>query len=78
GTLLTFVFSGLLHEGLLSVPVGGGYGLPSAYFLLHGLLLLAERRWGLGGRAWTLFWVLVPAPLLFHPWFVRSLIWPLL
>ena len=78
GILLTFVFSGLLHEGLLSIPVRGGYGLPFAYFLLHGLLVLAERRWRLGGRAWTLFWVLAPAPLLFHPWFFRSLIWPLL
>ncbi|HVR84247.1 MAG TPA: MBOAT family protein [Planctomycetota bacterium] len=77
GILLTFVFSGLLHEVLLSVPASGGYGLPFAYFLLHGLLVLAERRWKLAGRVWTLFWVLVPAPLLFHPWFIRSLIWPL-
>ncbi|HLY09323.1 MAG TPA: MBOAT family protein [Planctomycetota bacterium] len=77
GVLLTFGCSGLLHELLLSVPVGGGYGLPFAYFVLHGLLVLAERRWGLGGRVWTLLWLLAPAPLLFHPWFVRSLIWPL-
>lgn len=77
GVLLTFVFSGVLHELLLSVPAGGGFGLPFAYFLLHGLLVMAERRWGVGGRTWTLFWVLAPAPLLFHPWFVRSLIWPL-
>ena len=78
GILLTFVFSGMLHELLLSVPVGGGYGLPFAYFLLHGGLVLAERRWALGGRVWTLFWVLVPAPLLFHPWFLHSVIWPLM
>jgi hypothetical protein len=78
GILLTFGFSGILHEVLLSVPAGGGYGLPFAYFLLHGLLVLAERRWKLGGRVWTLSWVLAPAPLLFHPWFIRSLIWPLL
>lgn len=78
GVLLTFLFSGVLHEVLLSVPVGGGYGLPFAYFLLHGLLVMAERRWNLGGRAWTLFWVLAPAPLLFHPWFIRALIRPLI
>jgi hypothetical protein len=78
GVLATFFFSGLLHELLLSVPVGGGYGLPFAYFLLHGVLVTAERRWGLGGRVWTIFWVLAPAPLLFHPWFVRGLIRPLI
>jgi alginate O-acetyltransferase complex protein AlgI len=78
GILLTFAFSGILHELLLSVPAGGGYGLPTAYFLLHGGLVLAERRWTLGGRVWTLWWVLAPAPLLFHPWFIRSLIWPLI
>jgi len=78
GVFLTFVFSGVLHEVLLSVPVGGGYGLPFTYFLLHGLLVIAERRWNLGGRVWTLFWVLAPAPLLFHPWFIRSVIRPLI
>ncbi|MBI3857413.1 MAG: hypothetical protein HY293_17135 [Planctomycetes bacterium] len=77
GILATFLFSGLLHEVLLSLPAGGGYGLPTAYFALHGLLVLAERRWSLGGRAWTLFWVLAPAPLLFHPWFVKAIILPL-
>lgn len=78
GVGLTFVFSGLLHELLLSVPAGGGYGFPLAYFVLQGLLVLAERRWGITGRVWTLAWVLAPSPLLFHPWFVRALIAPLL
>jgi alginate O-acetyltransferase complex protein AlgI len=78
GILATFFFSGLLHEVLLSVPVGGGYGLPLLYFLLHGALVLAERRWAIRGRVWTLFWVLAPAPLLFHPWFLRALILPLM
>jgi alginate O-acetyltransferase complex protein AlgI len=78
GVLLTFAFSGVLHELLLSVPAGGGYGLPFAYFLLHGLLVVVERRRGISGRAWTLFWVLAPAPLLFHPWFVRAFILPLI
>ena len=78
GILATFLFSGLLHELLLSVPVGGGYGLPTGYFLLHGLLVLAERRWGLSSRIWALFWVLAPAPLLFHPWFVNQILRPLI
>ena len=78
GILATFLFSGLLHELLISVPVGGGYGLPAGYFVLHGTLVLAERRWSLGGRAWSMFWVVAPLPMLFHPWFVRGIIFPLL
>jgi len=77
GILLAFLFSGLLHELLLSVPSGGGYGLPTAYFVLHGLLVLIERTGRVGGRLWTLFWVLAPAPLLFHPPFLRAFILPL-
>lgn len=77
GILATFLFSGVIHELLLSVPVGAGYGLPTAYFMLHGLLVLAERRWPIRNRAWAIFWVLAPVPLLFHPWFVRSIIIPL-
>lgn len=78
GTLAAFLFSGLLHELLLSVPAGGGYGLPAGYFALQGLLVLAERRWKIEHRAWALFWVLAPAPMLFHPWFVRAILRPLL
>jgi alginate O-acetyltransferase complex protein AlgI len=78
GILATFLFSGLLHEVLISVPVGAGYGLPTLYFVLHGMLVLAERKWGLAGRLWSLFWVIAPLPLLFHPWFVRGIIFPLL
>ncbi len=77
GVLAAFAFSGLLHDLLISVPAGGGTGLPSLYFLLHGGLVLAERRWGAGGRLWTLFWVAAPLPLLFHPWFVRAVVGPL-
>jgi alginate O-acetyltransferase complex protein AlgI len=78
GVLATFFFSGLLHELLISVPVGAGWGLPTTYFVLHGLLVLAERKWAIVGRPWVLFWVLAPLPLLFHPWFVRGIIFPLL
>jgi alginate O-acetyltransferase complex protein AlgI len=74
----TFLFSGLLHEALISVPAGAGFGAPTAYFLLHGLLLGIERRGGPAGRVWTLFWVLAPLPLLFHPAFVEAIIRPLL
>jgi alginate O-acetyltransferase complex protein AlgI len=87
-TFAAFLFSGLLHELAISVPVAAGYGLPLLYFTLHGLLVLGER--GLAragrpvdrpawlGRLWTLGWLVLPLPLLFHPPFLRGVVWPLI
>jgi alginate O-acetyltransferase complex protein AlgI len=75
---LSFLASGLLHELVISAPVGAGYGLPTAYFLLHGALVAVERRMRASpGQVWTIFWLLAPLPLLFHPPFLRGIIWPL-
>ncbi|HEX5504511.1 MAG TPA: MBOAT family protein, partial [Thermomicrobiales bacterium] len=84
--LAAFLCSGVLHELAISVPVMAGFGLPTLYFLLHGGLVLAEgelaRRGrpiaGRRGRAWTLAWLLLPLPLLFHPPFLAGVVWPLL
>lgn len=74
----SFLASGLLHELAISVPVRAGYGLPTLYFLLHGGLVAIERRMGKPpGRLWTMFWLTVPLPLLFHPPFLRGVIWPM-
>jgi alginate O-acetyltransferase complex protein AlgI len=73
-----FGFSGLLHDLLLSVPAGGGWGGPTLYFLLQGALVWGERRWGFQGSLWTIFWLIVPAPLLFHRAFVEAILRPLL
>lgn len=83
--LAGFIASGLLHELAISVPVQGGYGLPLAYFAVHGGLILIERRpgvkaWlesGARGRVWTIAWLALPAPVLFHPAFLEGIIWPL-
>lgn len=83
----TFLTSGLIHDFVISFPARGGYGLPTAYFLLQGIATLFERsaagsRLGLGcgTRGW-LFALLVvagPAFFLFHPPFVRAVMLPFL
>ena len=83
-----FLFSGLLHELAISVPVEAGYGLPMLYFALHGGLVLLERRldgtawamsrWGWLSRAWTFGWLVLPLPILFHRAFLAGVVWPLI
>jgi len=82
-----FFFSGLLHEMAISVPAGAGYGLPMLYFVLHGGLVYIERKvftpesivfqkpWL--GRVWTLVWLALPMPILFHPPFLKGVVWPI-
>jgi hypothetical protein len=84
-SLLVFLASGLVHDLVISLPARGGYGLPTAYFILQGLGVTLERsslgrRFGLqhGLPAW-LFMLLVaaaPAFWLFHPPFVLRVILP--
>jgi len=73
-----FLFSGLLHEVAISLPVRAGYGRPLLYFAIHGVLTQVERERGPFGRAVTLLAVVLPLPLLFHRPFLQGVIWPLL
>jgi hypothetical protein len=82
-----FLVSGLIHDAVISLPAGGGYGLPTAYFLLQAAASLFERSrpgrlLGLGrgwrGHAFTLVVTGAPAFWLFHPLFVRNVILPML
>ena len=86
-TLCAFALSGLVHDLVISVPAGGGYGLPTAYFLLQaGALLLersaAGRHLGLGrgvrGRVFAVAVVAGPAFFLFHPPFIEHVVIPFL
>lgn len=85
--LAVFGFSGLAHDVVISLPAGGGWGWPTAYFALQGVGLVLERSTvgravGLG-RGWLgrLFCgVVVSAPLgwLAHRAFIEQVIWPML
>ena len=83
----SFLVSGLVHDLVISIPAGGGWGLPTLYFVIQGTWLLFERTrfWrsrkisrGWWGRFTTLAVVIGPCPLLFHSWFVRDVVVPFL
>ncbi len=84
---LGFVCSGLVHDLVISVPAGGGYGSPTMFFVIQAGALFLERsafggRIGLGRglRGWlfTMLVLLTPAFLLLHPPFVEEVILPFL
>lgn len=80
-----FLISGLVHETVVSLPARGGWGGPTAYFLLQAAGVAAEksgcgRGLGLGvgarGWAWTVMVTAGPLPLLFHAPFAERVIAP--
>ena len=85
GVLAGFLFSGVIHDLVISLPARGGYGGPTLFFTIQGAALLGERsrfgrRIGLGsgwrGRLFTIAVVTAPASLLFHRPFVIGIIVP--
>jgi hypothetical protein len=82
-TWATFAASGLMHDAVISVPAGAGFGLPTAYFLLQALGLTLERKADRRVRApvivkWlrTHAFTVLPAFVLFHPPFVERVMIP--
>jgi hypothetical protein len=85
GIVVGFLFSGVVHDLVISVPAGGGYGGPTLFFVLQAIGMLVERSafgasMGLarGARGWvfTMLLLIIPAPMLFHPPFVHQIILP--
>jgi len=83
--ILGFVFSGIVHDLVISVPAGGGYGGPTVFFGVQAVGILVERSrigkaagLGRGWRGWLLTMVVLVSPVygLFHPPFVRNIILP--
>jgi len=80
-----FLFSGLVHDLVISVPTRGGYGGPTLFFTIQAMAMLAERTCfartlalgnGFAGRLFTILVLIAPAGILFHPPFVRNIILP--
>ncbi len=86
--MAAFIFSGILHEIALSLPVYSGYGLPTLYFVIQGLIVLFEKFLITKrvtflqnkpiARIWVFFWLVVPIPLLLHMSFLTKVIYPIL
>ena len=80
-TMAGFVFSGLLHELAASLPVRGGFGLPTLYFVIQGIAVLVTEKLGIKGlpaRVITIAVIALPFPILFHAWFLEGAVVPLL
>lgn len=85
GVFAGFLFSGVIHDVVISVPARGGYGGPTLFFAIQGAAMVIERTEfgrgiGLGsgsaGRLFTLLVLIAPLGLLFHPPFVVGIIVP--
>jgi len=80
--LIGFLFSGLVHDVVISVPASGGYGGPTLFFMIQALAMLIERspsgkKIGLGcGWLFTAVTLAGPAWLLFHSPFVTRVVNP--
>ena len=81
-TVMTFAFSGLIHELAISGTARGGYGLPTIYFLLQAAGLWVDRRflrsWSTWlRRTWAAIVVIAPVGLLFHWPFIERVLLPM-
>jgi hypothetical protein len=79
-----FFLSGIFHELSISHPAAAGWGLPTAYFVIQGMLVAVEKRFvriqhfpNWARSTWVWCALLLPLPLLFHRTFRDKVILPL-
>jgi Membrane bound O-acyl transferase family len=80
----SYLFSGLLHEMAISLPVMSGFGKPFIYFIIQAFLILTiEKHFIITLKnkvlktIWLLCALLIPIFLLFHDAFIQKIIIPL-
>lgn len=75
--LASFIFSGLLHEIALSLPVKTGYGFPLLYFAIQLMLVIIEEKVfkRKPGKVWVILGLILPLPILFHPAIMKAVFW---
>lgn len=80
----SFIFSGLLHELAISLPVKSGFGRPLLYFFLQAFLIIVIEKGFLKNlnspflkSLWVLACLILPIFLLFHEQFIQKIIKPL-
>ena len=84
--IVAFLFSGLLHEIAISLPVHSGYGLPMLYFFIHAVAMQLEATspfvrkiisHKVLSHVWVMGLLILPMPLLFHHGFIERVLMPL-
>ena len=79
GIFVVFLYSGIVHEAVISVAASGGYGGPTVYFIIQFLAILAQREFNYLQKFWfTWATILLPTPLLFHEAFFLNVLIPIL
>lgn len=80
----SFIFSGLLHEMAISLPVESGFGKPFLYFIIQAVLILTVDRYlimrqsSIVVRSFMILCCLfLPIFLLFHKDFITQVVIPL-
>jgi alginate O-acetyltransferase complex protein AlgI len=77
----------VIHDVVISLPASGGFGGPTLFFIIQAVGISLERSMigktpglqrGMAGWLFTLFCLLLPAPLLFHWPFCERVVLPML
>lgn len=80
----SYVFSGLLHELAISVPVKTGYGKPFLFFIIQAVLIMGvekhvikEHTGSIVRLLWLMACLFLPIFILFHEQFILQVVLPL-